>query len=130
MFRNKGSRRDSFGTTEFTTSYTTKQPEPQISSRSALLSSQGEAIEIPEFNDSLVVHKESTEIEHETVPPTHAELINDLVHIINQIDIDKVFVYDSLRSQTELVQHQLETHSDLAKPISSKLNTLNPLLIY
>ena len=32
----------------------------------------------------------------------------------------EVFVYDALRSQLEPVQHQLETISDLVKPISSK----------
>ena len=96
------------------------QPQQQISSGSALLSSQGEAIEIPEFNDSLVVHKESTDIEHETVPPTQAELIQELKIIVNQIDNDKVFVDDALRSQLEQVQHQLETLSDLAKPRTRK----------
>ena len=96
------------------------QPEQQISSGSALLSSQGEAIEIPEFYDSLVVHKESTDIEHETVPPTQAELIKDLKIIVNQIDNEKVFVDYALRSQLEPVQHQLETLSDLAKPRTRK----------
>ena len=96
------------------------QPQQQISSGSALLSSQGEAIEIPEFNDSLVVHKESTDIEHETVPPTQAELIQELKIIVNQIDNDKVFVDDALRSQLKPIQHQLETLSDLAKPRTSR----------
>ena len=96
------------------------QSEQQISSGSALLSSQGEAIEIPEFNDSLVVHKVSTDIEHETVPPTQAELIQELKIIVNQIDTEKVFVHDALRSQLEPIQHQLETLSDLAKPRTSR----------
>ena len=96
------------------------QPEQQISSGSTLLSSQGEAIEIPEFNDSLVVHKESTDIKHETVPPTQAELIQELKIIVTQIDNDKVFVDDALRSQLEPVQHQLETLSDFAKPRTSR----------
>lgn len=96
------------------------QPEQQISSRSATLSSQGESIEIPEFNDLLAVHKVSTDIEHETAPPTQAELIQELKIIVNEIDIDKVFVDDVLRSQLEPVQHQLETLSDLAKPRTSR----------
>ena len=96
------------------------QPEQQISSRSALLSSQGEAIEIPEFNDSLVVHKESTDIEHETIPPTQAELIQQLNLIANQIDTEEVFVNDVLRAQLEPFQHQYETLSELAKPRTSR----------
>ena len=96
------------------------QPEQQTSTSSALMSSQGEAIEIPEFNDSFVVHKESTDIEHEAVQPTQDELIQELKIIVNLIDTDKVFVDDALRSQLEPVQHQLETLSDLAKPISSR----------
>ena len=96
------------------------QPEQQISSGSALLSSQGEAIYIPQFNDSLVVHRESTNIEHETVPPTQAELIQELKIIVNQIDIDKVFVDDASRSQLEPVEHQLDTLSDLAKPRTTR----------
>ena len=96
------------------------QPEQQISSGSALLSSQGEAIEIPEFNDSLVVHKESTDIEHETIPPTQAELIQQLNLIANQIDTEEVFVNDVLRAQLEPFQHRYETLSELAKPRTSR----------
>ena len=67
-----------------------------------------------------VIQTESIDIEQETVTPTQAELIDDLVHIVNQIDNDKVFVDDALRSQLEPVQHQLETLSDLAKPRTSR----------
>ena len=92
----KGGRGSSNTKVLSSTNNSITQPEQQISSRSALLSSQGETIEIPEFNDSLVVHKESTDIEHEKVPPTQAELIQELKIIVNKIDIDKVFVDDAL----------------------------------
>ena len=74
-----------------------------------------EAFEIPANDGQFVIQTESKDIEHETVPPIQVELISDLVHIVNQIDNDKVFVDDALRSKLEPVQHQLETLSDLAK---------------
>ena len=39
-----------------------------------------------------MIQTESIDIEHETVPPTQAELIQELKIIVNQIDTDKVFV--------------------------------------
>ena len=68
--------------------------------------------------------KNKIETRHETVPPTQAELIQELKIIVTQIDNDKVFVDDALRSQLEPVQHQLETLSDLAKPRTSRPKNL------
>ena len=48
------------------------------------------------------------------------KLIQELKLIVEQIDKDKVFVDDVLRSQLEPIQHQLEILSDLAKPGSPK----------
>jgi len=115
-FRNKGCRRDGFGTQELLTPNTTKQPESQQPTGSTLVPNECEVFEIPAIDGQFVIQPEFTDIEHEKVPPTQAELINELVHIINQIDNDKVFVDDALRSKLEPVQHQLETLSDLAKP--------------
>jgi hypothetical protein len=96
------------------------QPETQHQSGSALMPNQGEAFEIPANDGLFVIQTESTDIEHETVPPKQAELLQELKIIVNQIDNDKVFVDDALRSQLEPVQHQLETLSDLAKPRTSR----------
>ena len=119
-FRNKGSRNDSFGTPELTNTNTTKHPEPQQTSGSALMPSQGEAFEIPANDGLLVIHQDSTDIEHEAVKPSQEELIQQLNTIVNQIDTEKVFVDDALRSKLEPIQHPLETLSDLAKPITIK----------
>ena len=119
-FRNKGSRRDGFGTPELTTSNTTKQPESQQPTGSALLPNQGEAFEIPANDGLFMIHEDSTDIEHEAVKPSQEELIQQLNTIVNQIDTEKVFVDDALRSKLEPIQHPLETLSELAKPITSK----------
>ena len=81
---------------------------------------QGEAFEIPANDGLLVIHQDSTDIEHETVKPSQQELIQQLNTIVTQIDTEEVFVNDALRSQLEPFQHQLETLSDLAKPISKR----------
>ena len=96
------------------------QPETQHQSGSALMPNQGEAFEIPANDGLLVIHQDSTDIEHEAVQPTQEELIQQLNTIVTQIDNDKVFVDDALRSQLEPIQHQLETLSDLAKPRTSR----------
>ena len=119
-FRNKGSRSDSFGTPELTTTNTTKQHEPQHQSGSALMPNQGEAFEKPANDGLFVIHQDSADIEHEAVQPTQEELIQQLNTIVTQIDNEKVFVDDALRSQLEPIQHQLETLSDLAKPRTSR----------
>ena len=119
-FRNKGSRNDSFGTPELTNTNTTKHPEPQQTSGSALMPNQGEAFEILANGGLFVIHQDSTDIEHEAVQPIQEELIQQLNTIVTQIDTDKVFVDDALRSQLEPIQHQLETLSDLAKPRTSR----------
>ena len=80
----------------------------------------GEAFEIPANDGLLVIHQDSTDIEHEAVQPIQEELIQKLNTIVTQIDTDKVFVDDALRSQLEPIQHQLETLSDLAKPRTSR----------
>ena len=96
------------------------QPEPQQPTGSALMPNQGEAFEIPANDGLLVIHQDSTDIEHETVKPSQQELIQQLNTIVTQIDTEEVFVNDALRSQLEPFQHQLETLSDLAKPISKR----------
>ena len=96
------------------------QPETQHQSGSALMPNQGEAFEIPANDGLFVIHQDSTDIEHEAVQPTQEELIQKLNTIVTQIDTDKVFVDDALRSQLEPIQHQLETLSDLAKPRTSR----------
>ena len=119
-FRNKGCRSDSFGTPELTTTNTTKQPEPQQPTGSALMPNQGEAFEIPANDGLLVIHQDSTDIEHEAVKPSQAELIQQLNTIVTQIDTEEVFVNDVLRAQLEPFQHQYETLSELAKPRTSR----------
>ena len=81
---------------------------------------QGEAFEIPANDGLFMIHEDSTDIEHEAVKPSQEELIQQLNTIVNQIDNDKVFVDDALRSQLEPIQHQLVTLSDLAKPRTSR----------
>ena len=119
-FRNKGCRSNSFSTPELTTTNTSKQAETQQPKGSALVPSQGEAFEIPVNDGLFVIHQDSTDIEHEEVQPSQEELIQQLNTIVNQIDTEKVFVDDVLRSQLEPIQHPLETLSDLANPITSK----------
>ena len=80
--------------------------------------------EIPINDGLLVIYQDSTDIEHEAVKPSQKELIQDLIVIVNQIDTDKVFVDDALRSKLQQVQHQLETLSDLAKPRTSRTKYL------
>tara|TARA_B100000989_G_scaffold168414_1_gene126024 strand:- start:7093 stop:7932 length:840 start_codon:yes stop_codon:yes gene_type:complete len=119
-FKNKGSRNESFGTPELTTTYTNKQYEPQQPTGSALVPKQREAFEIPLNNGQFVIHQDSTDIEYEKILPTQEKLIQELKLIVEQIDNDKVFVNDALRSQLEPIQLQLEILSDLAKPRSPK----------
>ena len=119
-FRNKGCRSNSFSTPELTTTNTSKQAETQQPIGFALVPDQCEAFEIPVNDGVFVIHQDSTDIEHEAVQPSQEELIQQLNTIVNQIDTEKVFVDDVLRSQLEPIQHPLETLSDLAKPITSK----------
>ena len=119
-FRNKGFRSNSFSTPELTTTNTSKQPETQQVTGYALMPNQGEAFEMPANDGLLVIHQDSTDIEHEAVQPIQEELIQKLNTIVTQIDTDKVFVDDALRSQLEPIQHELETLSDLAKPRTSR----------
>ena len=96
------------------------QPEPQQPTGSALMPNQGEAFEIPANDGLFVIHKDSTDIEHEAVKPSQVELIQQLNTIVTQIDTEEVFVNDALRSQLEPFQHQYEMISELAKPIISR----------
>jgi len=102
------------------TTIKTNHPKPQQTRGSNLLINQVEAFEIPVNYGQLVIHPNSTDIEYEEFKPSQEELIQKLNIIINQIDIEKVFVDDALRSKLEPLQHELETLSDLAKPIKSK----------
>ena len=88
--------------------------------RSALVQNKGEAFEIPRNDGKFLIHQDSTDIEYEKIKPTQEKLIQELKLIVEQIDKDKVFVDDVLRSQLEPIQHQLEILSDLAKPRSPK----------
>ena len=47
-------------------------------------------------------------------------MLQELKVIVTQIDTEEVYVNDSLRSQLEPFQHQLETLSELAKPRLSR----------
>ena len=87
-------------------------------------SSQGETYEIPVIDELFVVHKDSTDIEHETVQPTQEELVRALRVIVKQIDLDKVLIDDALKSQLGPIQNQLETLTHLAISISQIPNIL------
>ena len=67
-----------------------------------------------------MIHKDSTDIEHEAVKPSQVELIQQLNTIVTQIDTEEVFVNDALRSQLKPFQHQYEMISELAKPRTSR----------
>ena len=95
-----------------------KQFQPKF--RSALVQNKVEAFEIPLNDEKFVIHQDSTDINYEKIQPTQEKLIQELKLIVEQIDNDKVFVDDVLRSQLEPIQHQLEILSDLAKPRSPK----------
>ena len=95
-----------------------KQFQPKF--RSALVQNKGEAFEIPVNDGKFLIHQDSTDIDYEKIQPTQEKLIQELKLIVEQIDNDKVFVDDVLRSQLEPIQHQLEILSDLAKPRSPK----------
>ena len=95
-----------------------KQFQPK--SVSALVHNKGEAFEIPVNDGKFLIHQDSTVIDYEKIQPTQEKLIQELKLIVEQIDKDKVFVDDVLRSQLEPIQHQLEILSDLAKPRSPK----------
>ena len=87
-------------------------------------SSHGEIYEIPVTDELFVVHKDSTDIEHETVQPTQEELIRALRVIVKQIDLDKVLVDDALQSQLGPIQNQLKTLTHLAISITQIPNIL------
>ena len=87
-------------------------------------SSHSETYEIPVIDELFVVHKDSTDIEHETVQPTQEELVRALRVIVKQIDLDKVLIDDALKSQLEPIQNQLETLTHLAISISQIPNIL------
>ena len=87
-------------------------------------SSHGETYEIPVIDELFVVHKDSTDIEHETVQPTQEELVRALRVIVKKIDLDKVLIDDALKSQLEPIQNQLETLTHLAISISQIPNIL------
>ena len=87
-------------------------------------SSHSETYEIPVIDELFVVHKDSTDIEHETVQPTQEELVRALRVIVKKIDLDKVLIDDALKSQLEPIQNQLETLTHLAISISQIPNIL------
>ena len=75
---------------------------------------------LPQVTKRNLIHQDSTDIDYEKIQPTQEKLIQELKLIVEQIDKDKVFVDDVLRSKLEPIQHQLEILSDLAKPRSPK----------
>ena len=87
-------------------------------------SSHSETYEIPVIDELFVVHKDSTDIEHETVQPTQEELVRALRVIVKQIDLDKVLIDDALKSQLEPIQNQLEMLTQLAISITQIPNIL------
>ena len=87
-------------------------------------SNHGETYEISVIDKLFVVHKDSTDIEHETVQPTQEELVRALRVIVKQIDLDKVPIDDSLKSQLKPIQNQLKTLTHLAISISQIPNIL------
>ena len=95
-----------------------KQFQPKCGS--ALVKNKGEVFEIPVNDGKFLIHQDSTDIDYEKIQPSQEKLIQELKLIVEQIDKDKVFVDDVLRSQLEPIQHQLEILSDLAKPRSPK----------
>ena len=84
----------------------------------------GETYEIPVIDELFVVHKDSTDIEHETVLPTQEELIRALRVIVKQIDLDKVLADDALQAQLGTIQNQLKTLTHLAISITQIPNIL------
>ena len=103
---------------------TTTQGDSRNLIDTALTSSHGETYEIPVIDELFVVHKDSTDIEHETVLPTQEELIRALRVIVKQIDLDKVLVDDALQSQLGPIQNQLKTLTHLAISITQIPNIL------
>ena len=87
-------------------------------------SSHSDTYLIPVIDELFVVHKDSTDIEHETVLPTQEELIRALRVIVKQIDLDKVLVDDALKSQLGPIQNQLKTLTHLAISITQIPNIL------
>ena len=87
-------------------------------------SRHSETYEIPVIDELFVVHKDSTDIEHETVQPTQEELVRALRVIVKKIDLDKVLIDDALKSQLGPIQNQLETLTHLAISISQIPNIL------
>ncbi len=81
---------------------------------------QGEVFEMANNDDHLMIHQDSTNIEHVEIKPSQEELIKKLNIILNQIDMEKVSVDEALRSKLEPFQYQLERLSDLAKSIKSR----------
>ena len=69
------------------TTIKTNQPEPLQTKVSSLLINQVGAFEIPVNYGQLVIHHDSTDIEHEEIKPSQEELIQKLNIINNQINI-------------------------------------------
>ena len=96
------------------------QPETQHQSGSALMPNHSEAFEIPANDGLLVIHQDSTDIEHETVQPTQDELFETVLEAIPKLNLDELYGDEAKRSHLELIQQNLETLSDMAKPKISR----------
>ena len=96
------------------------QPETQHQSGSALMPNQGEAFEIPANDGLLVIHQDSTDIEHEEVQPTQNELFETVLAAIPKLNLDEIYGNEAKLSRLEQIQQNLETLSDMAKPKISR----------
>ena len=81
---------------------------------------QGKSFEMPANNGLFVIHKDSTDIEHEAVQPTQDELFETVLAAIPKLNLDEVFDNEAKRSRLEQIQQNLETLSDMAKPRSAR----------
>ena len=80
----------------------------------------GKAFEIPPNDGLLVIYQDSTEIEHEAVQPTQDELFETVLEAIPKLNLDELYGDEAKRSRLELIQQNLETLSDMAKPKISR----------
>ena len=82
--------------------------------------SHDESFEIPVKDGQFVIHQDSTDIEHEEVQPTQNELFETVLAAIPKLNLDEIYGNEAKRSRLEQIQQNLETLSDMAKPITSK----------
>ena len=116
----KGGRGSSNTKVLSSTNYSITQPETQHQSGSALMPNHGKAFEIPPNDGLLVIYQDSTEIEHEAVQPTQDELFETVLEAIPKLNLDELYGDEAKCTRLELIQQNLETLSDMAKPKISR----------